>query len=98
MIIRRRNIEFIINRYWSKELGKVIEGKIPDEFKGSEFGPQLRSFILYQYYKNRVPQNKIVQMLEDWKIEISDGTVCNIINESREAFTEDLKSARDAAI
>ena len=51
MIIQRNNIEFTINRYWSEELGKVIEGKIPDEFKGSEFGPSLRSFTIYQYYK-----------------------------------------------
>lgn len=65
MIIQRRNIEFVISRYWSEEFGKVIESKIPDEFKGSEFGPQLRSFIIYQYYKNRVPHQKIIEMLSD---------------------------------
>jgi hypothetical protein len=58
MIIKRNNIEFTINRYWSEELGKVIEGKIPDEFKGSEFGLSLRSFIIYHCYKNRVPPKK----------------------------------------
>jgi len=98
MKIERRNIKFVISRYWSEELGKVIEGKIPDEFKGSEFGPQLRSFIIYQNYKNRVPQKKIVDMLFDWGIEISEGTVCNILNESQEVFSEDLASARDAAL
>ncbi len=98
MIIKRNNIEFTINRYWSEELGKVIEGKIPDEFKGSEFGPSLRSFIIYQYYKNRVPHKKIVDMLFDWGIEISKGTVCNILNNCDEAFSEDLKSARDSAV
>lgn len=98
MIIKRNNIEFTINRYWSDELGRAIEGKIPDEFKGSEFGPSLRSFILYQYYKNRVPHQKIIEMLFDWGIEISKGTVCNILNECKEVFTEDLKSARDSAL
>ena len=99
MIIKRRNIEFTINRYWSAELGKVIEGKVPEEFKGSEFGPQLRSFILYQFYKNRVPHQKIIEMLSDWGIEISKGTVCNILNDStNEAFKEDLTSARNAAL
>jgi uncharacterized small protein (DUF1192 family) len=98
MIIKRNNIEFTINRYWSDELGKVIEGKIPDEFKGSEFGPSLRSFIIYQYYKNRVPHKKIAEMLFDWGIEISKGTVCNILNNCEEVFSEDLKSARDAAV
>jgi hypothetical protein len=98
MIIKRRNIEFTINRYWSSELGKVIEGEIPAEFKGSEFGPQLRSFIIYQYYKNRVPHQKIIEMLLDWGIEIGKGTVCNILNNPDKAFAEDLKSARDAAL
>lgn len=98
MRIERRNIEFVISRYWSEELGKVIEGKLPDEFKGSEFGPQLRSFIIYQYYKNRVPHQKIISMLADWGIEISKGTVCNILNEYSETLAEDLKSARDSAL
>lgn len=98
MIIKRNNIEFTINRYRSDELGRVIEGKIPDEFQGSEFGPGLRSFIIYQYYKNRVPHQKIIDMLFDWGIEISKGTVCNILNDCEEVFSEDLKSARDAAI
>lgn len=98
MIIKRNNIEFTISRYWSDELGKVIEGKIPDEFKGSEFGPSLRSFIIYQFYKNRVTHQKIIDMLYDWGIEISKGTVCNILNDCEEIFPEDLKSARDAAI
>ena len=98
MIIKRRTIEFIIKRYWSEELGKVVEGQIPDEFKGSEFGPQLRSFIIYQYYKNRVPHQKIISMLADWGIEISKGTVCNILNECHNSFIDDLRSARDAGL
>lgn len=98
MVIKRRNIEFIIKRYWSQELGKVIEAEIPEEFKGNEFGPQLRSFIIYQYYKNRVPHRKIIDMLSDWGIEISKGTVCNVLNSHNEIFGEDLKSARDAGL
>lgn len=98
MIIKRRNIKFIIKRYYSKELGKVIEGQVPEEFKGREFGPQLISFILYQHYKNRVPHKKIIEMLFDWGIEISAGTVCSILNNLKEDFNDDLKSARNAAI
>lgn len=66
IIIKRNNIEFTINRFWSPELCKVIEGKIPDEFKGSEFGPQLRAFIIYQFYKNRVPHLRIINILSEW--------------------------------
>jgi hypothetical protein len=37
----------------------MIEGEIPEAFKGHQFGPVLRIFVLYQYYKNRVPHEKI---------------------------------------
>lgn len=98
LIIKRRNIKFVMKRYYSKSLGKVLEGQIPEEFKGREFGPQLISFILYQYYKNRVPHKKIIEMLSDWGIEISAGTVCSILNNLKEDFSIDLKSARDAGL
>ena len=98
IVIQRRNIKFKIKRYYSKLLGKVFEGQVPDDFKGSEFGPQLTSFILYQYYKCRVPHNKIKMMLADFGIEISAGTICNIVNHLKGDFEEDLLSARNAAI
>ena len=98
MIIKRRNLKFVIKRYYSKSLGQVFEGQVPQEFKGREFGPQLISFILYQYYKNRVPHKKIIAMLSDWGIEISAGTVCSILNDLKEDFSIDIKSARSAAL
>ncbi len=98
MEIKRRNVEFWIHRYWSDELGKVIEGELPLGFKGSQFGPQLRSFILYQYYKNRVPHEKIRKNLEDWGIFISEGTINNILNDIPGEFEVDLASARSGAL
>lgn len=98
MMIKRRNIEFWISRYWSDELGKVIEAEVPSGFKGSQFGPMLRGFILYQFYKNRVPHEKIRQNLADWKIEISEGSINKILNDLPADFAEDISSARKAAI
>lgn len=96
--IKRRNLKIWISRYWSDELGKVIEAELPAGFKGSQFGPQLRSYILYQYYKNRVPHEKIRQNLADWKIFVSKGTIVNILNELPDEFGDDMSSARSAAL
>jgi hypothetical protein len=79
-------------------LGKVIEAELPARFKGSQFSPQLRSFILYQYYKNRVPHEKIRLNLADWKTFVSKGTIVNILNELPEEFDDDMSSARSAAL
>ena len=98
IIFKRKNIKIIIKRYYSKELGRVVEGQIPEAFKGKEFGPQLRSFILYQYYKCRVPHKKIIQMLADLGVEISAGSVCSILNRLAGDFKDDLNSAREAGL
>lgn len=94
----RRNIRFTSKRYYSKELGRVIEGEVPAEFKGSEFGPKLRAHILYLYYKCRVPHKKIQELLADLDIHISSGSICSILNNLSENFELDLDSARTAAL
>lgn len=98
MILWRRNIKFVIHRYWSPSLGKVIEGEVPEGFKGSEFGPSLRSFVIYQYYKCRIPHKKILTMLKDWEIEMSAGTLCCLLNSAGKDFKDDLLSAKKAAL
>jgi hypothetical protein len=96
IVFKRRNIRFRLKRYYSKSLGKVFEGQIPEEFKGREFGPQLISFIMYQFYKNRVTHNKIEKMLFDLGVYVSAGSVSSILNDLNSEFTEDLLSAEKA--
>lgn len=98
ILIKRRNICFEIKRYWSESLGRSIEGEIPAEFKGSEFGPQLRSHILYLYYKLRVPHKKIKDYFEDLGIRLSAGFICETLNSDLAVFAEDLHSAKKAAL
>lgn len=97
IVFKRRNIRFKLKRYYSKSEGKIFEGEIPEEFKGREFGPQLISFILYQYYKNRVTHNKIEKMLFDLGVFISAGTISSILNDLDSEFSEDLLSAEKAS-
>lgn len=98
LIFSRKNLKFIIKRYFSAELGKIFEGEVPEHFKGSEFGPDLKSFVIYQYYKNRVPHKKILEQLDDMGISMSAGTLCTILNNPDTIFKDDLDSARTASI
>lgn len=98
IVIKRRNLKFVIKRYYSPSLNKTFEGKVPNEFKGSSFGPQLIAFVLYQYYKCRTPHNKIIQMLSDFGIDMSAGSLCQILNDLDEDFAVDLMSAKKAGI
>lgn len=97
IVLKRRNIRFKLKRYYSKSLGKTFEGEVPEAFKGREFGPQLISFIMYQYYKNRVTHNKIEKMLFDLGTYVSAGTISSILNDLDCEFNEDLLSAEKAS-
>lgn len=94
----RRNISFKLKRFYSKSLGKTFEANLPDSYQGFEFGPDLRCFVIYQYYKNRVPHRKIKSMLEDLGTRISLGTINTILNKQDSIFDEDLDLAEKAAL
>ena len=99
IVLKRKNIKFIIERFYSKSLGKVIEGKVPDAFKGSEFGPVLRSHVQYLFYQCRVPHNKIKTILDDvFGTDVSKGSICSILNNPQEGFKDDLQSVRKSAL
>ena len=40
-----KNVEFTLDRYYSSEEGKVYEGELPPEYKGSSYGPGVRSLV-----------------------------------------------------
>lgn len=96
--LERKNICFMLERYYSPAEQRVVEGKVPEGFQGSSFGPKLRSFILYEYYKNRVPHKKIREMLKDFGLDVSSGSINNILNTKNRDFEVDLVSAQKAAL
>jgi hypothetical protein len=58
--------------------GTCILADLPKCIDG-HFGNELKRYILYQSSVNNVSQVKIKQELEDFGIEISEGTINNII-------------------
>ena len=63
----RDNIQFVIERYYSSEYGKTVEGKIPPSYEGRMFGPNLIAFILASYYEGDVTIKKIQKIFRNKK-------------------------------
>jgi len=83
------NIEYLLERYYSPDEKRTIEAKVPDSVDG-EFGPDLKAYILSQYFSCRVPENKIHRALTEAGIMISKGQISNIITISHsEEFTKE---------
>jgi len=84
LIIKRYNTRFLLAEYITVE-GKTVVGKLPQEYQG-HYGPTLISFIIYQHHQCRVPQNLIVEQLQELGIDISSGQVNRILIENKDSF------------
>ncbi|MEQ1540420.1 MAG: transposase [Bacteriovoracaceae bacterium] len=91
------NTKFIIHKYYSPFLGKVFEGQLPPEYKGSIFGPGIWSFVIQFHYEARMTQNLLFKILTGLKVKISVGEISNMIL-CHERFEEERQNVREAGI
>ena len=99
LVIKTDNVAYYLKRYYSRSLNKVFEAELPEDVKGSQFGASLKSIVAYLYYKCRVPQNKIFDLLTDIGIVISEGTISNILtNDKSNEFFAERMSILEAAM
>ncbi len=68
------NVEYRLERYYSASEKKTYEAEFPHDIK-SEFGTDLKAFIVYLYFGCRVTENKIKTILEESGIIISEGEI-----------------------
>lgn len=86
--IKPFNVRYRLER-WESPDGQSLIGKLPAELNGRHFSPELRRFILYQYYHAHVTEPILLEQLHDIGIEISSGQLNNIIIEGHDSFHEE---------
>ena len=64
-----------MERYYSPSLKKTYEAALPESLQNTEFGSDLKAFIVYLYYAGRVTENKIHMILKESGIIISEGEI-----------------------
>ena len=98
ILFERHNICFNIERFLDPVTGKIIEADIPSEYKGNEFGPTLRSFIIAQYFESDSTHFKIKNQLAGIDIDISKSQINNILLNSSKQFEDELAELREIAL
>lgn len=98
ILFERHNICFNIERFFDPSTGKVIEAEMPIEYKGHEFGPTLRSFIVTQYFESDSTHSKIKNILAGIDIDVSKSQINNILLNSSVLFKDELSELRDVAL
>ncbi len=87
------NVEYILERFYSSSEKKVYEAELPEDVQDSEFGSDLKSFIVYLHYAGRVTENKIQKILEESGIIISIGEISNILTkDKKDKFTAEKQA------
>jgi len=98
ILFQRNNIEFELEKYYSKEHGKTVEADLPPGYDGGYFGPHLIAYIKCNYYEGDVTIKKLFKILTSIGIKISIRQINRIINDRPDELVYEAEEARLAAI
>ena len=96
LIFKPHNIQYQLAR-WRLPDGTYITGDLPKEVQ-SHYGPELISYILYQYHTCRVTEHLLLNQLRALGVLISAGQLNNILIRNKEALLEEVAELLPAAV
>jgi hypothetical protein len=83
--IELHNTQYRRARYHTPS-GETVLGELPAAVRGSHYDPELRSYILLQYYQQHVSQPLILKQLWEFGVQISAGQLNRILSAGHEEF------------
>lgn len=83
--IESHNIRYRLE-HWVTPQNESITGQLPAVLNNQHFGPQLISYILYQYHHCQTTQPLLLEQLREWGIDISCGQINQILLQGKETF------------
>lgn len=95
IIFKTDTVVYRLEKLYSPTTKKFYEAQLSPGLKGKSYGGELEAFILMLYYQLRVPEEKIVKLLQAQGIVISAGKISNLISQQ---YLEEFKSERNAVL
>lgn len=80
---------------WQAPDGRYLYGQLPLYLQGTDFGPTLKSYIIYQYHHCHVTQPLLLEQLREWDICISSGQLSRLLTEGHEGFHQEKEDLLD---
>jgi hypothetical protein len=88
--IKPRNIRFERSVYYSASEKKHFRGPLPVGYDIGDFGANLRALILSLKYCGNMSEPKIREFLENFDVQISAGSVSNILTKTADDFAQEF--------
>jgi hypothetical protein len=76
--------------YYSAELNKFFRGPLPSGYDQGDFSADLRALILSLKYCGNMSEPKIREFLENFDVQVSAGSVSNILTKTADSFVQDF--------
>jgi hypothetical protein len=89
--IAPHNIRFVRHVYYSAEQGRFFRGPLPPGYDAGDFGPDLRSLILALKYCGNMSEAKILELLENFEVQISSGSVSHVLTNTADDFAGEYR-------
>jgi len=83
--IKSHNTKYLLATYETAD-GNYLCSKLPEHLNGKHYDPELICFILYQYHHCGVTQPLLLEQLREFGVDISKGTLSNILIEGKQDF------------
>jgi len=96
IVIKPRNVCFQRHVYYSAAQHKYFRGPLPMGYDLGDFGADVRALILSLKYCGNMSEPKIREFLENFDVQISSGSVSNILTKTADSFAgefDDIVSA-----
>ena len=88
--IKPRNIRFARHVYYSPDAKEFFRGPLPRGSDVGDFGADLRALILSLKYCGNMSEPKIREFLENFDVQVSTGSVSNILTKTAESFAPEF--------
>jgi len=95
--IETDNIEFRKEVYYSPGEHRTYRGELPPGYKGG-FGPTVKAFTLVMKNICNVSEPKIGELLRNFNIYISSGTISNMLIKNKDLFHKEKQEIVDAGL
>lgn len=77
---------------WQAPDGTYHYAKLPDYLQGTDFGPTLKSYILYQYHQCHVTQPLLLEQLWEFGVSISSGQLSSILTKNHDQLDQEKEA------
>jgi len=97
ILLKTDNIRFLKEKYYSPSLGRTYLAELPTGY-GGQFGPGIKALSLALYHGGLMSEPKIIEFFENMGVQISKGTLSNLLIKGHADFHAEKESVYEAGL